>query len=193
MKRKIVFATNNKNKLAEVSKMLKDDYTVLSLADIGCEVEIPETGETLKANAFQKAQFVWENYNMDCFADDTGLIVNSLDGEPGVYSARYAGEHKNSEDNMKLLLKKLMSKSDRTAQFNTVICLLENGKPHYFEGEARGVITVTRAGREGFGYDPIFRPAGFQETFAELNQRLKNEISHRGKAVRKLVKHLKQG
>ena len=194
--KKIVFATNNKNKLAEIREMLAGTgFEVLSLADIGCHDDIPETAATLEGNALQKANYVYNKYATPCFADDTGLEVDALGGAPGVYSARYAGgEGHDSEANMAKLLAKLGGKSDRRARFRTVIALIEGGQeePKLFEGIVTGEITADRRGGEGFGYDPIFRPDGHAETFAEMGHEMKNKISHRARAVAKLVEYLKQ-
>ena len=194
--KKIVFATNNKNKLAEIREMLAGTgFEVLSLADIGCHDDIPETAATLEGNALQKANYVYNKYATPCFADDTGLEVDALGGAPGVYSARYAGgEGHDSEANMAKLLAELGGNSDRRARFRTVIALIEGGKeePKLFEGIVTGEITADRRGGEGFGYDPIFRPDGHAETFAEMGHEMKNKISHRARAVAKLVEYLKQ-
>ena len=194
--KKIVFATNNKNKLAEIREMLAGTgFEVLSLADIGCHDDIPETAATLEGNALQKANYVYNKYATPCFADDTGLEVDALGGAPGVYSARYAGgEGHDSEANMAKLLAELGGNSDRRARFRTVIALIEGGKeePKLFEGRVTGEITADRRGGEGFGYDPIFRPDGHAETFAEMGHEMKNKISHRARAVAKLVEYLKQ-
>ena len=194
--KKIVFATNNKNKLAEIREMLAGTgFEVLSLADIGCHDDIPETAATLEGNALQKANYVYNKYATPCFADDTGLEVDALGGAPGVYSARYAGgEGHDSEANMAKLLAELGGNSDRQARFRTVIALIEGGQeePKLFEGIVTGEITADRRGGEGFGYDPIFRPDGHAETFAEMGHEMKNKISHRARAVAKLVEYLKQ-
>ena len=194
--KKIVFATNNKNKLAEIREMLAGTgFEVLSLADIGCHDDIPETAATLEGNALQKANYVYNKYATPCFADDTGLEVDALGGAPGVYSARYAGgEGHDSEANMAKLLAELGGNSDRRARFRTVIALIEGGQeePKLFEGIVTGEITADRRGGEGFGYDPIFRPDGHGETFAEMGHEMKNKISHRARAVAKLVEYLKQ-
>ncbi|MBR4388082.1 MAG: non-canonical purine NTP diphosphatase [Prevotella sp.] len=190
----LVFATNNKHKLSEIRAILGDDIEILSLADINCHADIPETADTLEGNALQKAQYVVDHYGISCFADDTGLEVDALDGEPGIYSARYAGENHDSEANMTKLLNKLGQNNNRKAQFRTVIALLEieNGKiwQHLFEGIVKGEIIRERRGGEGFGYDPIFQPEGYSQTFAEMDSNAKNAISHRGRAVRKLVEYL---
>jgi XTP/dITP diphosphohydrolase len=185
----ICFATNNLNKLKEINTAVTD-IQILSLKDINCNEELPETTPTLEGNSIQKAQHVFDNYNINCFADDTGLEVNILQGEPGVYSARYAGEPSNSKDNMDLLLQKLEGKTDRSAQFRTVITLIIDGNKTQFEGVAKGVITQSKHGEQGFGYDPIFIPEGYKKTFAELTIEEKNKISHRGIAVRKLINYL---
>ena len=191
---RIVFATNNKNKLAEIRDMLSDcGIEILSLADIGCHDDIPETSPTIEGNALQKAMYVYDKYNVDCFADDTGLEVRALGGEPGVRSARYAGgDGHDSEANMAKLLANLDGKDDRRARFRTVIALVAGGSSTTFEGTVEGEITTERRGGEGFGYDPIFRPDGHAETFAEMGHEAKNKISHRAKAVAKLVEYLKQ-
>lgn len=193
---KIVFATNNKNKLAEIREMLGDKIEVMSLADINCHEDIPETSDTLEGNALQKAHYVYDKYGMSCFADDTGLEVDALGGEPGVYSARYAGgEGHDSEANMAKLMDKLGDNDNRKARFRTVIALITgNGENDVklFEGVAEGDIIREKRGGEGFGYDPIFRPEGYDKTFAELGHEIKNKISHRAKAVQKLVEYLKQ-
>ncbi|QZK89881.1 non-canonical purine NTP diphosphatase [Flavobacterium sp. CHNK8] len=188
---KIVFASNNKNKIIELQSMLPVSVTILSLESIGCHEEIPETASTIEGNAILKANYVTQKYGYDCFADDTGLEVLALDGAPGVYSARYAGEQRNPEDNMNLLLKNLTDKETRAAQFKTVIALNLNGEQHLFTGIAKGEITLEKIGNQGFGYDPIFQPEGYIETFAQLPLELKNEISHRGKATKQLLAHLK--
>ncbi|MCH7415738.1 non-canonical purine NTP diphosphatase [Belliella sp. R4-6] len=188
---KICFATNNKKKIEEVKAALGDSFTIVSLEEIGCREELPETGDTLDHNAFQKARYVKDNYGVDCFADDTGLEVDALNGAPGVYSGRYAGEPRSDERNIDLLLKNLNGASDRSAKFRTVIALLLNGEEHSFEGIANGEILKERTGTGGFGYDPVFKPVGFDKTFAELSMDEKNEISHRGKAVKSLVQFLK--
>lgn len=189
---KIVFATNNKNKLIEVRELLPEDIELLSLKDIGCNEDIPETQPTIKGNAIQKALYVNEHYGYDCFADDTGLEVNALNGAPGVYSARYAGEQRDPEDNMNKLLNKLKGNNNRSAQFKTVIALSLKDKLYTFTGICEGDITKYGRGEKGFGYDPIFNPTGYDETFAEMDLNLKNQIGHRGKAVYQLVAFLKQ-
>ena len=193
---KIVFATNNKNKLAEIRDMLGDKIEVMSLADINCHEDIPETADTLEGNALQKARYVFDKYGMSCFADDTGLGVDALGGEPGVYSARYAGgEGHDSEANMAKLMQKLGDNDNRKARFRTVIALITGSGDDVvklFEGVAEGDIIREKRGGEGFGYDPIFRPEGYDKTFAELGHEIKNKISHRARAVQKLVEYLKQ-
>jgi XTP/dITP diphosphohydrolase len=191
--KEIVFATNNKHKLAEVSAMLGDDYKVVSLNEIGCFDDIPETADTLKGNALQKAEWVKERYGYDCFADDTGLEVEALGGAPGVYSARYAGENVTYADNNRKLLQEMKGKTNRNAAFKTVICLILNGETHFFEGEVRGRIIEENRGTTGFGYDPLFIPDGYDVTFAEMGAELKNKISHRARATAALVEFLKAG
>ncbi|WP_430425442.1 non-canonical purine NTP diphosphatase [Maribacter litoralis] len=187
---KLVFATHNPNKLKEVQQMVTDQIELINLDTIGCSTDIPETAQTLEGNAKIKADFVTNNYNLSCFADDTGLLVNALNGEPGVYSARYAGEHNDSNANMNKLLVNLKNKSDRSAHFKTVIVLNLNGETHIFEGKIEGVIIESKRGKNGFGYDPIFQPNGYKETFAELPLSIKNEISHRAQAFKKLIAYL---
>ena len=189
MKQKIVFATNNAHKLEEVAAMLGDSYEVLSLREIGCDADIPETADTFAGNAQQKARYVKEHYGYDCFADDSGLEVDALDGAPGVYSARYSGG--GSEANMDKLLHNLTGKSERGAQFRTVIALLIGEDARLFEGIVRGTIIEERRGEGGFGYDPIFVPEGYDLTFAELGSEVKNRISHRAKAVELLADYLR--
>lgn len=192
---KIVFATNNKHKLDEIRDILGHEYEIVSLKDIGCDVDIPETGSTLEENALMKARYVFDNYGLNCFADDTGLEVEALNGEPGVYSARYAGEGHDSEANMKKLLEKLGNNNNRQARFRTVIALVLKDSPKesitLFEGIVNGRIAYEKHGTEGFGYDPIFVPEGYDQSFAELGLDIKNKISHRARATQKLVKHLK--
>ncbi len=189
---KLVFATNNKNKLDEIKQLLNSSMNILSLEDIDCKEDIPETGNTIEINARQKSNYIYEKYGLDCFADDTGLEVEALNGDPGVYSARYAGEEKNAENNMQLVLQKLTNISNRKARFKTVISLMLNGEEYQFEGIVDGYITESVLGNKGFGYDPIFRPEGYTQTFAELAQEEKNKISHRGRAVAKLISFLKE-
>lgn len=188
---KLVFASNNKNKIIEIQALLPKSIQILGLEDIGCFEEIPETADTIEGNAILKADYVTQNYGYDCFADDTGLEVSALNGAPGVYSARYAGEQRNAEDNMDKLLSELHDKTDRSAQFKTVIALNLNGKQHLFTGIALGEIISERKGNQGFGYDPIFQPVGFDLTFAQLSLEQKGQISHRGKATQKLIAFLK--
>jgi len=187
---KLVFASNNKNKIKEIQSILNGNIQLLSLEDIGCLEEIPETASTIEGNAILKANYVSQKYGYDCFADDTGLEVNALNGEPGVYSARYAGEQKNADDNMNKLLNSLIDKNDRSAQFKTVIALNLKGEQKLFTGLATGNITLTKAGNHGFGYDPIFQPENYRETFAELSSDIKNKISHRAKATQQLIDFL---
>lgn len=188
----LVFASNNKNKILEIQSMLPETIKILSLEDIGCTEDIPETATTLEGNAILKANYVTDKYGYDCFADDTGLEVESLNGEPGVYSARYAGEQRNAENNMNKLLAALSNQTNRKAQFKTVIALNINGKQHLFTGTAPGAITLEKAGNQGFGYDPIFQPEEYEETFAQLTLEIKNKISHRGKATQQLIHFLKE-
>ncbi len=188
---KIVFATNNKHKLEEIKDILGKDFEIVSLAEIGCHEDIPETGLTLEENARQKSTYIVEHYNHDCFADDTGLEVDALNGEPGVHSARYAeGTDHDSEANMRKLLSKMSNVKDRTARFRTVISLIINGVEHQFEGRVEGRIATEKHGKEGFGYDPIFIPEGYDKSFAELGEEVKNQISHRARAVKKLAEYL---
>lgn len=194
---RIVFATNNKNKLSEIRKILGESIEIVSLKDIGCDVDIPETGKTLEENAMQKAKYIYDNYGMNVFADDTGLEVDALGGAPGIYSARYAGgEGHDSEANMAKLLNELGDNSNRKARFRTVIALLlkaeDDGKEteKLFEGIVNGEIIREKRGGEGFGYDPIFQPEGYDKTFAELGLDIKNRISHRARAVNKLAEYL---
>jgi XTP/dITP diphosphohydrolase len=188
---KIVFATNNENKIKEIQSMLPKSIEIISLESIGCHEEIPETAATIEDNAIMKANYVTEKYGYDCFADDTGLEVEVLNGEPGVFSARYAGEQRSAEDNMTLLLSNLKHKTNRKAQFKTVITLNLKGKQYLFTGIAQGEITLEKSGNQGFGYDPIFRPEGYLKTFAEITLEEKSIISHRGKATRQLISFLK--
>ena len=186
----LVFASNNQHKIKEVQMMLPPSIKILSLEDIGCFEDIPETADTIEGNAILKANFVAEKYGYNCFADDTGLEVTALNGEPGVYSARYAGEQKSAADNMDKLLQELKNKNDRSAQFKTVIALILDGTQHLFTGIVHGEITCEKAGSEGFGYDPIFKADGHSATFAQLSAQEKAAISHRGRAIRKLVDYL---
>lgn len=184
--KKIVFATNNQHKLDEVKKITEGLTEIVSLSEINCFDDIPETADTLEGNALQKARYVKEKFGFDCFADDTGLEVEALDNAPGVYSARYAGPDHNSESNMKLLLKNMEGVTNRNARFRTVIALLMDGKEYLFDGIVEGVIIHEKRGNSGFGYDPVFVPNGYNETFAQLGSDIKNNISHRAKAVLKL-------
>lgn len=187
---KLVFATNNENKIKEINALLTNSIKLLSLKDIGCNEDIPETADTIEGNAILKAKYVYEKYGYNCFADDTGLEIKSLNSEPGVFSARYAGEEKNANKNMDKVLQKLSNSSDRTAQFKTVVALVINGKLSTFEGIIEGEITSEKHGKDGFGYDPIFKPNGYEITFAEMPLSEKNKISHRGRAVKKLIDFL---
>jgi XTP/dITP diphosphohydrolase len=189
---KLVFATNNQHKLDELRAILNSRIELLSLNDIGCTEEVPEEQPTLEGNARQKAYYIYNKYGYSCFADDTGLEIEALNGEPGVYSARYAGTDKNSQANMDKVLSKLEKINHRNARFRTVISLVIHGEEKQFEGIVEGVITREKRGRAGFGYDPVFLPSGFDRTFAEMNPEEKNRISHRGRAVQKLVEYLIQ-
>jgi XTP/dITP diphosphohydrolase len=189
---RLVFATNNMNKIKEVQSLIPSEIELLSLKDIGCFEDVPETQNTIEGNAKQKAEYIKTNYNYDCFADDTGLEVNALNGEPGVYSARYAGEQRNAEDNTNKLLTELHNKTERSAQFKTVIALHLNGELHTFTGICKGEITTEKHGEKGFGYDPVFKPNNYNNTFAEMDLSLKNSIGHRGKAVTELVEFLNE-
>ncbi|WP_163515364.1 non-canonical purine NTP diphosphatase [Gelidibacter japonicus] len=186
----LVFATNNPNKLHEVQSLIPSSITLLRLEDIGCYEDVPETQDTIKGNAIQKASYIKEKYGYDCFADDTGLEVDALDGAPGVFSARYAGDQRNSEDNIQKLLESLKHSSNRKAQFKTVIALELQGDQHQFTGICKGEITKNKSGTNGFGYDPIFKAEGYHKTFAELSLEEKNRIGHRGIAINQLVKFL---
>ena len=187
---KLVFASNNKNKIQEIQALVPNTIQIVSLEEIGCTEDIPETADTIEGNAILKANYVTEKYGYDCFADDTGLEIEVLNNEPGVYSARYAGEQKNADDNMNLVLLKLASQTNRKAQFKTIIALNINNQQHLFEGIVKGEITVEKSGNMGFGYDPIFQPEGFSTTFAEMTMEQKSVISHRGIAVQKLINFL---
>lgn len=187
---KLIFATNNPNKLKEVQKMLGNQYEVLGLNDIGCTEDIPETADTLEGNATIKSKYVFDKFGYNCFADDTGLEIDALNGEPGVISARYAGVDKDAEGNMKKVLKKMNGETNRTARFRTVISLFLNGEEYLFEGIVNGTILEEKHGEKGFGYDPIFMPEGYKLSFAELDMEVKNKISHRGRAVAKLIEFL---
>ncbi len=189
--KKLVFATNNPHKLEEIRAILGSKLEILSLADIGCDADIPETAETLEGNALIKAHYVYDNYKLDCFADDTGLEVDALHGLPGVHTARYAyPDRHDPEANMIKLLEALRENNDRNARFRTVIALIEKGKEHLFEGVVEGVIAREKSGTQGFGYDPVFIPEGNSNTFAELGEDIKNTISHRARAVQKLAEYL---
>ena len=191
MKRKLVFATNNAHKLEEVAAILGEQIELLSLNDIGCHADIPETADTLEGNALLKSSFIFKNYGLDCFADDTGLEVEALNGAPGVYSARYAGgEGHDAQANMLKLLRELEGKENRKAQFRTAISLILDGKEYLFEGVIKGEIIKEKRGDSGFGYDPVFKPEGYDRTFAELGNDIKNQISHRALAVQKLCEFL---
>ena len=191
MKRKLVFATNNAHKLEEVAAILGDQVELLSLNDISCQTDIPETAETLEGNALLKSSYIYKNYHLDCFADDTGLEVEALNGAPGVYSARYAGgEGHDAQANMLKLLHELEGKENRKAQFRTAISLILDGKEYLFEGVIKGEIIKENRGDSGFGYDPVFMPEGYDRTFAELGNDIKNQISHRALAVQKLCEFL---
>lgn len=186
----ICFASNNAKKLEEIKSALSGKVGIISLAELGCNEELAETGDTLFHNAFQKARYVAETFGVDCFADDTGLEVIALDGAPGVYSGRFAGEPRSDERNVDLLLKKMEGKENRKASFRTVIALILKGEEFSFEGTVDGEIIHERIGEKGFGYDPVFRPDGYKHTFAELSMEEKNQISHRGKATAKLIQFL---
>ncbi len=188
---KLVFATHNSNKAKEIQSLLTDDFQILTLTDINCIDEIPETSETLEGNSLLKAQFVSDNFNLNCFADDTGLEIDALNGRPGVYSARYAGEEKNAEANMNLVLSELKNESNRKALFRTVITLILNDKTNVFEGIIRGEIADEKRGTDGFGYDPIFIPEGQTKTFAEMTLAEKNQQSHRARAFEEMIDFLK--
>jgi len=186
----LVSATNNTNKIKEIKQLLPSSIQLLSLEEINCMEDIPETSPSIEGNATQKAQYIYENYGYNCFSDDTGLEIEVLNNEPGIYSARYAGEQKSADDNMNKVLSKLEGKDNRNAQFKTVIALIINGKITCFEGIVEGTITKAKSGSDGFGYDPIFKPNGFEITFSEMSLEEKNKISHRGKAVKQLADFL---
>ena len=188
--KELVFATNNQNKADEVSALLEGQYKILTLKDIGCEVDIPETGITFAENAALKSNFIYEHYNLDCFGDDSGLEVDALNNEPGIYSARYSGI-RDDQKNLELVLQKLSGKTDRKARFITVIALSQGGKDYLFEGKIEGTIRNEPKGDHGFGYDPIFQPDGYGVTFAEMTKAEKNKISHRAIAMNKLIEFLK--
>lgn len=191
MKTELVFATNNKHKTEEVSKLLLNEYTILNLTDIGCTVDIPETGNTFEENATLKSSYVVENYQLDCFADDSGLEIAALNNEPGIYSARYSGE-KDDQVNLNLVLQKMEGQQNRKARFKTVISLIQGQKNYLFEGVINGYIRESPIGNQGFGYDPIFVPEGYEQSFAQMDMAQKNEISHRAIAMRKLIAFLKE-
>jgi len=187
--KKIVFATGNPNKLKEIKSAI-NSFEIVGLKDLGITEEIPETGDTLNKNALQKAKYVYDKTGLDCFSDDTGLEIEALDYRPGVYSAMYAGADCNAENNMRKVLEELGETLNRTAQFKTIIALILQGKEYFFEGVVKGEILKEKTGKDGFGYDPIFRPLGYKESFAEMSIAQKNEISHRGLAAKKLIKFL---
>ena len=190
MKNKLCFATNNAHKLEEIQAILGDSFELISLAATGCKEELPETGNTLEANSLQKAQYLYDHYHINCFADDSGLEVDALEGEPGVDSAHYAGPQRSHADNVNLLLKNLANKNDRSAKFRTVITLIQDGEVTQFEGNIKGRIISELRGSKGFGYDPVFVPEGYETTFAEMSLTEKGKISHRAKAFGKLVDFL---
>lgn len=194
--RKIVFATNNAHKLSEIRDILGKEYEIVSLSELGCYDDIPETADTLEGNALQKVQYINNRYGVDCFADDTGLEVEALNGGPGVYTARFGtmngyGDSHDAEANTRCLLDKLKDTDNRKAQFRTAIALILNGEEHIFEGVVKGIITTEKRGEKGFGYDPVFQPEGYEGTFAQLGTDIKNQISHRARAVKKLAEFLK--
>jgi XTP/dITP diphosphohydrolase len=192
--KQLIFATGNRNKLKEVRELLDGEYEVLGLEDIGCTEEIPETQPTIEGNAIQKAEYVKQHYQLDCFSEDTGLEIEALDGAPGVYSARYAGPDRDPEANIQKVLRELDGQSNRKARFKTVVALVADGKIYTFEGIVNGTIRAEKStGNEGFGYDPIFQPDGYAVTFAQMGADEKNKISHRGRAVRQLISFLKEG
>ena len=192
-KRKLLFATNNSHKLHEIREIAGSEFEIIGLKDVGFEVEIPETQDTIEANAVQKARYVYENVQIDCFADDTGLEIDALDGRPGVYSARYAGEGCSFDDNIEKILRELDGSGDRKASFRCMVCLILEGSEYLFEGRIDGNITKERNGSGGFGYDPVFIPEGYNQTFAEMPPYLKNGISHRGRAVTRMMRFLDAG
>lgn len=192
MIKELVFATNNAHKIEEVAAAVGNQFKILSLNDIGCYEEIEETGTTFKKNASLKTHFIFKKYGLDCFGDDSGLEIEALHGEPGVFSARYAGKHGDHGANMQRVLEQLQSVSNRKAQFKTIISLIWKGQEFWFEGVVPGTIRTETSGKQGFGYDPIFQPNGYEVTFAEMSTSEKNKISHRGKAVRQLIDFLKQ-
>ncbi len=186
----IIFVSNNEHKIKEVREKIGSDISIASLSDIGFSGDIPETASSLEGNAEQKADYIYQRYHCDCFADDTGLEIDALDGKPGVYSARYAGDDANSMRNIQKVLNELQGEKNRKARFRTVICLIQKGEKYFFEGIAEGEIINELKGNKGFGYDPVFVPNAYEKTFAELSSETKNAISHRGKAVKKLVDFL---
>lgn len=188
----IIFATHNQHKTQEARAILGDNWTLKNLHDIGCEEEIPETADTLQGNALQKAQYVVDHFHANCFADDTGLEIEALGGRPGVYSARYAGEHCTYQDNVNKVLEEMQGMTNRKACFKTVVALILNGETYLFEGRVDGKIIETPRGTSGFGYDPVFMPDGYDQTFAEMGDELKNSISHRARAMQKLMEFLKK-
>lgn len=190
--KKLYIASQNRHKLEEIQQVIGKQFQLSSVFDLDQVEELPETGSTLRENALQKARFVAQKFKVDCFADDTGLEIDALNGEPGVYSARYAGEDRNPEANMNLVLEKLKGIDNRVARFKTVIALILDGKEFIFEGSVEGEIIKEKRGTKGFGYDPLFIPQGYTETFAEMNSEIKNSISHRGRAVKKLVEFLEK-
>ena len=190
MVEKLLFATNNHHKLREVQEIIGTSFIILSLKDVSNEGDIPETSDTLKGNARQKARFIYEKTGMDCFADDTGLFIDALGGRPGVYSARYAGEDCSFEDNIRKVLEEMLHEENRNASFRCVVCLILGGKEHLFEGRIDGVILKEKHGTEGFGYDPVFIPNGQSQTFSEMPPYLKNGLSHRGRAILKMMRFL---
>ena len=187
---KLLFATNNLHKLREVREITGNSFEVLSLEDVSLSEEIPETSDTLEGNARQKARFIFDKTGMDCFADDTGLFIDALDGRPGVYSARYAGEGCSFEDNIRKVLSEMKDAGNRSASFRCVVCLIVGGQEHLFEGRIDGILLAEKRGDEGFGYDPLFIPNGQSQTFSEMPPYLKNGLSHRGRAIGKMVKFL---
>ncbi len=191
--KKLVIATNNAHKLEEIKAILGNEFELLSLKDIHCDVDIPENSDTLEGNASQKSHYVYENYGLDCFADDTGLEVEALGGAPGVHTARYATEGHDTDANTRKLLHELEGVKNRKARFRTIVSLIENGVEHQFEGIVNGEITEYKKGEKGFGYDPVFIPEGYTETFAELGVDVKNQVSHRSRAIAKLCEYLKKG
>jgi XTP/dITP diphosphohydrolase len=189
---KILFATSNKNKAAEIRRMLPSNIELITLNDIELNEDIPETSLTIEGNAKQKADYITTHFNINCFADDTGLEINALNGEPGVYSARYAGEQRSDNDNIQLVLDKLSSKNDRSARFKTVIALTIDNQQHLFEGIVNGIIRTEKSGTNGFGYDPIFEPENCGKTFAEMDMDEKNSYSHRARAFQKMINYFDQ-